>query len=142
MRLVLDTAVMVAALRSGQGSSRRLLVAGLRRQVLLLVSVPLLLEYESVMLRLEHLEASGASAADVSALLDAVAAMAEVVLLDFLWRPALRDPDDDMVLETAVNGRADALVTFNRKDFMQPAARLGVPILLPGEVARSLERNR
>ena len=79
----------------------------------MLASVPLLIEYQAVMSRREHLAASRLSAADVEALLDAVAAVAEPVLLVFLWRPALPDPDDDMVLETGVNGRANAIVTFN-----------------------------
>lgn len=87
--------------------------------------------------------AARASASDVGTLLDAVAAAAEVVSLAFLWRPALRDPDDDMVLETAVNGRADALVTFNLRDFSRTAAGFGVPVLLPAEAEqRAVERNR
>ena len=75
MRLVLDTAVMVAAIRSDAGASRWLLRAALERQrgLTLLVSVPLLIEYEAVMTRAEHLNASGLSTVDVRALLDAVA---------------------------------------------------------------------
>ena len=130
---------MVAAMRSDQGASRRLLVAGLERRLTLLVSTPLLIEYEAVMTRVEHLEASGLSQAEVGHLLDAVAAAATPVRLAFQWRPMLRDPDDDMVLETAVNGRADAIVTFNRRDFLPQAERFGTPVLEPGEVLRRLE---
>jgi putative PIN family toxin of toxin-antitoxin system len=141
MRVVLDTAAMVAAIRSDSGASRRLLDAALRGEhVTLLVSVPLLIEYEAVMTRAEHLRVAGLTATEVGRLLDAVAAVAEPARLAFLWRPLLPDGDDDMVLETAVNGRADAIVTFNRRDFA-PAARFGVAVLSPGEALARLERE-
>jgi len=140
MRLILDTAAMVAAIRSGTGASRRLLVAGLERRLTLLASVPLMIEYEAVMTRPEHLGASGLTAEDVMAVLDAVASVAEPVRLAFLWRPAVRDSDDDMVLEAAVNGQADAIVTFNLRDFAEAAERFGIAVLSPGEALRRLER--
>ncbi len=139
MRLILDTAVMVAAIRSDAGASRRLLVAGLERRLTLLASVPLMIEYQAVMTRPEHLKASGLSAADVDVLLDAVAVVVEPVRLAFHWRPVVRDPDDDMVLEAAVNGRADALVTFNIRDFRGVAQQFGVAVLSPGEAVKRLE---
>src|SRR5262245_55034532 len=81
MRLVLDTDAMVAAIRSEAGASRRLLqfVLERRSELRMLVSVPLLIEYEAVMTRPEHLRAARVSVADVGALLDAVAALAEPV---------------------------------------------------------------
>lgn len=139
MRLVLDTSVMVAAIRSDAGSSRRLLVAALERRVVLLASVPLMIEYQAVMTRPEHLEAAGLSAADVDVLLDALAAVAVPVRLAFLWRPTLPDPDDDMVLEAAVNGQADALVTFNRRDFGRMPVQFGVAVLSPGQALKQWE---
>ena len=81
-----------------------------------------MIEYQAVMTLLEHLTASRLSAEDVEALLDAVAAVAEPVRLAFLWRPAVPDPDDDMVLEAAVNGQAE-IVTFNVRDFGNAAER-------------------
>jgi putative PIN family toxin of toxin-antitoxin system len=143
MRLLLDTSTMVAAVRSDRGASRYLLRAALerRRGVLVLVSVPLLIEYEAVMLRTEHLQAAGISAGDVGVLLDAVAAVAEPVTLDFLWRPVLRDADDDMILEAAANGRADAIVTFNRRDFAQVPSQFGIAVLLPAEAVERLEAS-
>src|ERR1700746_705653 len=131
MRLVLDTAVMVAAIRSDAGASRWLQRAALerRRRLTLLVSVPLLIEYEAVMTRAEHLNASGLSIADVETLLDAVAAVAEPVWLAYLWRPTLPDVDDDMVLEAAVNGQADGIVTFNLSDFITPARQFGIAVM-------------
>jgi putative PIN family toxin of toxin-antitoxin system len=139
MRLVLDTSAMVAAIRSNMGASNRLLAAGLMRRLTLLVSTPLLIEFEAVMTRAEHLEVSGLSEEEVGVLLDAVAAVADPVRLAFLWRPALRDPDDDMVLETAVNGGADAIVTFNLRDFAAAAQRFGVEVLTPGQAWRRIE---
>jgi putative PIN family toxin of toxin-antitoxin system len=142
MRVVLDTAVMVVAIRSGSGASRRLLEMALRREGLtLLVSVPLLIEYEAVMTPPEHLTVAGLTASEVSRLLDAIAAIAEPVTLAFLWRPLLPDADDDMVLETAMNGGAEAMVTFNHRDFTPAARRLGLPVLLPGELLIRLERG-
>lgn len=139
MRLVVDTDVMVAAIRSNAGASRRLLVAGLLRRCILLVSVPLVIEYEAVMTRPEHLIAARLTEEDVGALLDAVVFVAEPVRLAFLWRPTLKDPSDDMVLETAVNGHADRLVTFNLRDFQAGATRLGVVISSPVEAVQALE---
>ena len=117
----------------------RLLEASLTRRVTLLASVPLMFEYQAVMTRPEHLATSGLTADDVDILLDAMAAIVEPVRLACLWRPTLRDPDDDMVLEAAVNGGANAIVTFNLRDFRQEASRFGIEVLLPGAALRRLE---
>jgi len=93
------------------------------------------------MTRDEHLTASRLSAADVSDVLDAVVAVAEPVRLEFLWRPLLTDADDDMVLETAANGRADAIVTFNRRHFVPAASRFGVAVQSPAVVVTELEKR-
>ena len=129
---------MVAAIRSDAGASRRLLVAALEQRFTMLVSVPLLVEYQAVMTRAEHLTVSKLSAGDVSVLLDAVAAVGAPVRLAFLWRPTLRDPDDDMVLEAAVNGQADAIVTFNRRDFRPAREQFGIEVLSPGAAIKLL----
>ena len=133
MRLVLDTDAVVAAMRSPRGASAGLVLAARQERVRLLVSVPLALEYESVCRKAEHRLAAGLSDRQVEIFLDAVIAMAEPVETHFLWRPQLRDPNDEMVLEAAVNGRADAIVTFNRRDFGSAPERFGVEILLPRE---------
>jgi len=131
---VLDTDVMVAALRSDSGASRQLLIAALEKRVTMLLSVPLLFEYEAVLMRQEHLEASGLSAMEMNAVLDALAAVAEPVRLSFLWRPVLADPDDDMVLETAANGSAHWIVTFNKRHFGGAATKVGCGVATPGEM--------
>jgi predicted nucleic acid-binding protein len=139
MRLVLDTSVLVAAIRSDAGASRRLLVGAFERRYTLLMTTSLLIEYEAVMTRAAHLTASGLNEVDVGALLDALAGIGEPVRLSFLWRPQLSDPDDDMVLEAAVNGSADAIATFNIRDFEGPSAQFGIMILKPGQAAQKLE---
>ena len=104
----------------------------------LLLSVPLVLEYESVLMRPEHLDASGLQKEDIDALLNALAVIGDRVRLAYLWRPMLSDPKDDMVLETAVNGQAKVLVTLNSRHF-QPAARtFGIDVLSPGEGLKRL----
>jgi len=140
-RAVLDTDVVVAAVRSDRGASRRLLVAALERRYSVLASVPLMLEYESVLTRPEHLEAAGISAADVEILLDALAVVVEPIRISYLWRPVLSDPGDDLVLETAVNGRANMVVTFNRRHFEPAAAPFGLEILAPVDAVRRLENR-
>jgi len=119
-----------------------MLAAALERRFTLLASVPLMIEYQAVMTRPKHLHASGLSAGDVDVLLDAVATLAEPVRLVFCWRPAVRDPDDDMLHEAAVNGRADAIVTFNARDFGGVAGHFGVSALTPGEAWKILEAKR
>jgi hypothetical protein len=98
----------------------------------LLLSVPLALQYEAVVTRPEHLAAAGAAVEPVTALL----AICRPVEISFLWRPMLRDADDEMVLEVTVNGRADRLLTFNERDFAG-AGRLGVTVERPGSAWRS-----
>jgi putative PIN family toxin of toxin-antitoxin system len=141
VRAVLDTAVLVAAFRSDAGASRQILRAALARRFELLLSVPLMLEYEAVLTRPEHLAASKASAQDVQDVLDGLAAIGRPVRLAFRWRPALPDPSDDMVLDTAVNGQARALVTFNQRDFNPIAAEFGCQAMRPSEFLRMLTRE-
>ena len=135
---VLDTNVLVAAFRSDIGASRQVLEAARARRFDLLLSVPLMLEYESVLTRPEHLAASGASKEDVSAVLDELASVGKRVELMIRTRPMLPDLNDEMVLETAINGRADAIVTFNDRDFRPVATRFRFSVLRPGEVVRRL----
>jgi predicted nucleic acid-binding protein len=135
----MDTDVLVAGVRSDRGASRVLLTAALERRYRVLVSVPLMLQYESVLTRPEHLVAAGITEADVQVLLDAIAVVATPVRISYLWRPMLPDPNDDLVLETAVNGSTEVVVTFNRRHFEPAAARFGVEILAPAEAVRRLE---
>src|SRR5712691_10411476 len=101
MKIVLDTDVLIAAVRSRQGASRVWVRAILSREATLLLSVPLALEYEAVLTRPEHLAASGANVEQMHALVDALCAVCAPVEIPFRWRPMLRDPNDEMVLEVA-----------------------------------------
>ena len=139
MILVLDTDVVVAALRSPTGASAALLGAARKGRVTLLASVALALEYEAVCGQAEHRLAAGLSQKEVEIFLAAVIAMAEPVETHFLWRPQLRDPGDEMVLEAAVNGRADALVTFNRRDYGSAPSAFGIEVLLPREALQRIK---
>ena len=138
---VLDRDVLVAAFRSDSGASRCVLEAARARRFDLLLSVPLMLEYESVLTRPEHLAASGATKEDVSAVLDELAFIGKRVELVIRTRPMLPDPSDEMVLETAINGQADAIVTFNDRDFRPAARRFHCLVMQPGEVVRLLAKE-
>jgi putative PIN family toxin of toxin-antitoxin system len=141
LRFVLDTDVLVAALRSRDGASWQLVDRALKREFTFLLSVPLILEYEAVLTREEHRKVHGLSVPDVDELINAIASVAESVQIRFLWRPLLPDPTDDMVLETAVNGRADLLVTFNQEDFAAAAKRFAVKIARPSEALHRLRAH-
>src|ERR1035441_9419191 len=134
---VLDTDVMVAALLSDRGASRQLLLAALNRRVELLLSVPSVPYDVGVLTRPQHLVACGLNRAEVGRVLDDLAAVARPVRLAFRWRPRLSDPDDDMVLETAINGSASAIVTFNQRDFAPRHKRLSLRRNSAGNGART-----
>ncbi len=109
--------MLVAGLRSRNGASFQLLseLATEAPRFELVVSVPLVLEYEAVLLRLESDLALSRDA--ITAFLDYLCLVGEPHEIFFLWRPFLKDPKDDMVLELAVAAAADAIVTFNQRDF-------------------------
>jgi putative PIN family toxin of toxin-antitoxin system len=141
LRLVLDTDVVVAALRSDRGASRQLLISALDREIELLCSVPLMVEYEAVLTRAEHLHASGLTAEHVNQVLDALAKVMIPAYLTFLWRPRLKDPADEMVLETAVNGDADRLVTFNLRHLAEAARDFGIRVMRPGDAWKEVRQR-
>jgi putative PIN family toxin of toxin-antitoxin system len=131
MRLVLDTNVLIAAFRSRAGASAEVVRLIRRRELTMIATVALFLEYEAVLTRPEHLGRAEMTAAEAETALDVLAAVVEPIEPHFLWRPRLRDPDDDMVLEAAVNGRADAIVTFNARDFTGVVGEFGIELLTP-----------
>ena len=137
MRLVLDTNVVVAAFRSRRGASNVLLRMVDAGRVKQLCSTALFLEYEAVLGRAATRAVTGHSLDDVAAAMNALAAVCEPVDISFRVRPVLRDADDEMVVEAALNGRADAIVTHNARDFA-PAGVLGIEIAAPGEIVRRL----
>jgi putative PIN family toxin of toxin-antitoxin system len=138
MNLVFDTSVMVAALRSPTGASAELLRMARHDKFGVLISVSMILEHEAVLKRPEHLAAAGLDAANVDDVLDAFCMFARPVINHFRWRPVLTDPDDDLVLETAVNGAADAIITFNTVDFQRAKPMFGIDVERPGQALRKM----
>ena len=136
---MLDTSVVVAAMRSPAGASAALLMLAREAKITLLANVALALEYEAACRREEHGAAAGLSAEEVGIFIDAVLAMVEPVESHYAWRPMLRDPGDELVLEAAANGRAAAIVTFNRRDFGTTPLQFGAEVLTPGEVLRRIK---
>ncbi|MBL8228522.1 MAG: putative toxin-antitoxin system toxin component, PIN family [Bryobacterales bacterium] len=133
-RAVIDTNVLVAGLRSRRGTSFRLLQALGDPRWRPCLSVPVALEYEDVLKR-EFMQ-SVISATDVDSLLDYLFAAAGLVEVQFRLRPALRDPDDDRILELAARAGA-VIVTFNTRDFAGAAA-YGVQVVRPVEFLQQI----
>ena len=137
MNYVLDTNVLVAGMRSPAGASAELLRRVIQGEIHMLCSVPLFMEYEAVLMRPEQLAAASAQTQDVENVLDALAMVLLPVPIQYLWRPQLRDPGDDMVLELAVNGMGRGqpvtLVTFNRRDFLPQALNFGISVIGPSQ---------
>ena len=135
MNYVLDTNVLVAAVRSPGGASAEILRRVLTGQTVAWCSVPLFMEYEDVLLRPEHLAAAGAQSHQVLNLLNVLAGLVTRIEIQFLWCPQLRDPNDDLVLELAVNGQGlgdpVAIITSNQKDFWPQASKFGVEVMTP-----------
>ena len=141
MKLVLDTDVLLSGLRSTVGASRVLLLAVEAGVVTPLVSVATVIEYEAVLKRAEHLQAARLDAEEVDRFLDDFVAQADHITLHLRTRPAVRDPDDEMFAELAINGQADALVSFNISDYRATdagARGLGIQVCRPGDILRRL----
>lgn len=139
MKVVLDTDVIVSALRSPKGASRFLLENLLKGAFVAVASVNMMFEYESVLTRPEHLMAAGLTEEEMRKVVEGLAALMEPITPFFLWRPQLRDPNDEMILDVAVNGGCDAIVTFNRRHFEPAAEKFGLQILSPAEAVRRLK---
>jgi len=136
LRIVLDTNVLVTALRSREGAGFRLLSLVPEDAFRLVLSVPLVLEYEEVTKR--QARSLGLSHSDIDDVIDYLCSVGEHRRIFFLWRPLLRDPHDDMVLELAVEAQADAVVTYNVRDFGL-ARTFGLDVLTPQQLLRRLE---
>ena len=129
-QVVLDTNVIVSALRSQQGASYKLLMLVGRGDFEINLSVALLLEYEDATKRL--LGQIPLTETDINNILDYLCGMANQREVFYLWRPFLRDPKDDMVLELAVSGRCEAIITYNKKDFVG-VEQFGLQVMTPKE---------
>ncbi|MES1200657.1 MAG: putative toxin-antitoxin system toxin component, PIN family [Pseudomonadota bacterium] len=139
MRLVLDTNVVVAAMLSPRGASAELLRLAVRKRLTALGTLAVALEYQEVCVKIAA--QATISEADASRFANQVIALLEPVNRRFAWRPMSADPNDDMILEAALNGRADALVTFNVRDFATPARAFGLPVAVPSAILLALEQS-
>ena len=137
MIIVMDTSVLVAGLRSRSGASAALLKEIAESRVEIAVSPALFLEYEAVLKRGEH----GLPLQYVDGFLAELALCIHPVDIRFVWRPQLPDADDEMVLEAAINGLAEAIVTHNRRDFERAAERFGIEVMSPAELLEQIRRK-
>ena len=129
MRIVIDTSVLVSAARSRQGASFALVSSLPNLRFEFALSVALYTEWQAVLTRPEHLP-PGLRVEDVLAYLRYLTSIAHLQDVYYLWRPFLRDPDDDMVLECAVASSSQYLVTHNIRDF-QRIDELGIAPITP-----------
>ena len=130
INVVIDTNVIVAALKSRRGASYKLLISlttGVYRPN---ISVPLFLEYESVAKRTGLV--IGLNDQDINDILDYILCQSSIRQIFYLWRPFLKDPLDDLVLEVAVESQSEYIVTFNKKDF-SGIERFGIKVVTPQE---------
>src|SRR5260221_3330993 len=139
-RLVVDTSVIVAGLRSQLGASNRILSLVAERRLVPLVTTALFFEYEDVLNRPEQRLATGMAKEDVLGFLAALASAAEPVDVHFMWRPQLAHPADELVLEAAVNGRASAIVTHNVLDLLPAARGFQVEVLRPSVMLQRMRK--
>ena len=138
LRLLLDTSVLWAGFVSEAGASRQLLQAALTGRVTTVASTALMLQYEEVLLRPETLERAGVPARDALAFLDGLCRICQPVAIRVRWRPQSPDSGDDLVIDAAVNGLADAIATFNLRDLRAPAERFGIAAELPADTLRRI----
>jgi putative PIN family toxin of toxin-antitoxin system len=129
MKIVIDTNVLVAALRSRRGASFKLVSVLPSDEFSIAISVPLVLEYEDA---LKRLESPAITEQDIGNFVDFLCKIGHHQEIFFLWRPFLSDPSDDHVLEVAVAAGCDAIVTYNKRDF-KGIERFGLRVLDPRE---------
>jgi len=140
LRVVIDTDVLLSGFLSPEGASRQLVLDALDRTFALLLSTPMLVEYEAVLCREQHLQRAKLTKADVDEILDALTGVCVPVAFDYNWRPTSAHADDELVIETAINGHADAIATFNLKDMRDAGARFGFRVQRPGPLLRSMRQ--
>jgi putative PIN family toxin of toxin-antitoxin system len=137
-RVVLDTSVVVAGLRSRFGASNALLRLAASRMIVPSATTSLFLEYEAVLKRPEQRAATGLTLAQVDQVSFDLASVTQPVETHYTWRPQLDDANDEMVLEVAVNGGARWIATHNIRDMAVAARRFGVEAIRPGDLVKRI----
>ena len=140
MRVVLDTSVLVAAFRSKFGASNRILELAIQGSFEVVASNPVFLEYEQVLTREDQLAAHGIPREEINRFLIVLANRIVPVHLYFIWRPQLRDRDDEIIFEAALNGQADTIVTHNLRDFQPSARNFDIQVLTPASFLKQVTR--
>ena len=133
--VVIDTNVLIAALRSRRGASFKIISLTDRGLFQLSISVPLILEYESAAKRIS--KSLGITYSDIDDILDYICHIASHHKIYYLWRPFLRDPADDMVLEVAVESESDFIVTHNIRDFIG-IEQFGIEAITPKQLLEKI----
>ncbi|MCF6225827.1 MAG: putative toxin-antitoxin system toxin component, PIN family [Xanthomonadales bacterium] len=131
--IVIDTCVFISALRSKNGASYKLLSLIDSSKFKFNLSVPLVLEYEAVAKRMSR--AIGLTYQDIDDVIDFMCTIGKHRKVHFLWRPNLKDPNDDFVLELAVESESKYIVTYNIRDFLG-AKKFKVKVITPQELLR------
>lgn len=126
-QIIIDTNVLVAALRSRSGASFKLIEALGKGLFETSVSTAIILEYEDVLMR--HYEELGLTSTDVRLFIDYIVKVSRRVPIHFRWRPFLRDPGDECFLELAVAAAAHSIITYNKRDFTGVDERFGITIM-------------
>jgi putative PIN family toxin of toxin-antitoxin system len=141
IRAVLDTNILVAGFSSQSGASYALLEHAMSGRFVMLASPALWLEYEATLKRADIVQLHGLTEADIDDALNALAGVVTSVQSHFLWRPQLRDPKDELVLEAAVNGMARYLITLNVRDFTPAAHTFGIALSNPAKLLNLVETS-
>ena len=138
-KIVIDTNVIASAMRSSLGTSYALFMLIGKGKFELNISVPLVVEYEKALL--DPLLELPYTPPEIAEILDYVCAHSQHREIYYLWRPFLKDPSDDMVLEAAVSAGAEYIVTFNRRDF-RGADSFGIRVVAPKEFLNQIGVTR
>ena len=129
-------------MRSDTGAAAEIVRRAVKGDLVILMDMKLAYEYRDVAFRTHQLHRTGKSRVQISDILDLIEAAAEAVVVYFSPRPLSPDPNDDMVLDVAINGRAKAIVTFNTKHFAAAAALYSIHVMTPAELLRMTRERR
>ena len=142
VRIVLDTAALVSAIRSGTGAAAEIVRLAALGELTVLMDLKLVCEYRDVAFRPQHIAASGRTLEDAEAVVAMLEAIAFPVLVVVKHRPLSQDANDDMILDVAINGHADVIVTNNIKDFALASERFGIQSLTPRDFLLAFREGR